>query len=356
MPRYNLIDDLDAEEQKPQPPAESEENQESPADPDETKLSDFIVEDVIISEPEMKPVENDEVVVEKNDVPDDFTDQQKFTVPDGTPPMQPYDLGTEFEDEKQPGINFKPFLIGFGIIAVLAIIYFAVDQLFLSGEDVPETEVVTETAEEKMRRVQEEQKQRLLLNHSTINKHHLSYLSALTEINKGDVTYSSFLLYDNTLNFEVFASNRDKLAQFNMLLKTNNKVKNYSIETSVTRPGSKGGVFALYNVAMTPPPTAPSGGSVTSTSPSNWVSTTTSQFGLSLLSQRQISNRSEGTFSVSRNEFIFEGSQANCNRVVSQLASQNYNLKIYKLMLLPRDQRLMSKAAYELRLIIDFYL
>ena len=355
MPKYNLIDDLESEEQKPQEPAESVEKKDSPADSDDTKLSEYIVEDIVVSEPEMKPGEDD-LIVEKDDSPGDFADQQKFTVPEGTPPMQPYDLGSDYEDEKQPGLNYKPILIGIAAVAAIIIIYFAIDMFFLSGEQTPETEVVVETPEEKMRRVREEQKQNLLLNYSNSNKHRISYLSALIDLNTTDVKYSSFLLYGSSLNFEVFAKNRDKLARFNILLKNSNKANNYSIESAVTRTGSKGGVFALYNLDMTPPAPGVTGGPVASTTPSNWVTTTTNQFGLNLTSQRQISNRPENIFSISRNEFVFEGSESNCNRLIKHLASQNMNLNTHKLMLLPRDQRLMSKAAYELRLIIDFYL
>ncbi len=355
MPKYNLIDDLESEENKPKPAEESVDKPDSPGDMDDTKLSDYIVEDIVISEPEMKAEE--EIVLEAGDTaPDDFTDQQKFTVPEGTPPMQPYDLGSDYEDEKQPGINFKPILIGLGILAVIAIIYFAVDTFFLSGDSEPETAVVTETPEQKMQRVREEQKQNLLLSYSNSNKQRMSYISTLIDIKASDVTYSSFLLYGNSLNFEVFAKNRDQLAQFNVSLKNNNKVKNYSIESAVTRPGSKGGVFALYNLEMASTPAGGGSGAVSSTTPSNWVAASTSQFGLGLTSQRQISNRTENMFSVSRNEFVFEGSEENCGRLIKQMASQNVNLSAHKLMLLPRDQRLMSKSAYELRLIVDFYL
>jgi len=320
MPKYNLIDDLESEEQKPQEPAESVEKKDSPADSDDTKLSEYIVEDIVVSEPEMKPGEDD-LIVEKDDSPGDFADQQKFTVPEGTPPMQPYDLGSDYEDEKQPGLNYKPILIGIAAVAAIVIIYFAIDMFFLSGEQTPETEVVVETPAEKMRRVREEQKQNLLLNYSNSNKHRISYLSALIDLNTTDVKYSSFLLYGSSLNFEVFAKNRDK-----------------------------------YNLDMTPPAPGATGGPVASTTPSNWVTATTNQFGLNLTSQRQISNRPENIFSISRNEFVFVGSESNCNKLIKHLASQNMNLNTHKLMLLPRDQRLMSKAAYELRLIIDFYL
>jgi hypothetical protein len=354
MPKYNLIDDLDSEEKKSQDNGAAADDKAAAKDQDETKLSDFIVDDIDVSEP-AAPAPEEDVIIEKDDEPDDFTGQQKYTVPEGTPPMQPYELESEYEDEKQPGINFKPILIGVGIVAALVIIYFVVDSFILGGSDEPETEAVTETPEQKLQREREEQRQRQLLNYSTANKHYLSYIATLNSIRSNDVTFSSILFYDKSLALEVFASDRAKLAQFNMQLKNNNKIADYVLETAEDRPGSKGGVFALYNILMSSPPAAASGGSVQSTTASNWTSAVSTQFGLNLITQRQVASRSENGFSVTRNEFVFEGSYDNCNRLITQLASQNYNLSIFKLNLLPKDQRLMSKADYELRMIIDFY-
>jgi len=60
----------------------------------------------------------------------------------------------------------------------------------------------------------------------------MSYLSALIDLNTTDVKYSSFLLYGSSLNFEVFANNRDKLAQFNIILKNSNKAYLEIFDTS----------------------------------------------------------------------------------------------------------------------------
>jgi len=361
MPKYNLMDNLEPEDiekpaspKEPPPPKEEKAPEENL---DDTKLSDFIVDDVAISEPEMKPSED--IELEPNDEPvSEMPAQDNVPVSDGTPPMHRFNLGSDYEDEKQPGMNFRPILIGIGILAAIAIIYFAVDYFFLSGESSDEPEVVVETPEEKMRRVREEQKQTMLKSINSKNSTRLSYIGALVDLNASDVTYSSLLLYDNSFDFEVFASNRDKLAQFNVLLKNSNRINTYNIESAVNRPGSRGGVFALYNVDMGGASAGSAAGNANavSTTPANWISRSAQQFGLNVQSQRQVSSRSENMFSVSRNEIIFEGSEDNCNSLIKQLATQNANINTHKLLMLPKNQRDMSKSAYELRLTLDFYL
>jgi hypothetical protein len=73
-------------------------------------------------------------------------------------------------------------------------------------------------------------------------------------------------------------------------------------------------------------------------------------------SQRQISSRTENQFSVSRHEIILAGAESNCNNLIKQIVTQNSNIYTHKLTLLPRNQREMSNSAYELRLILDFYM
>lgn len=373
MPKYNLMEDMDSEEKdSPKPPPDDEEKKISEDEVDDTKLSDYIVEDIVISEPEMDSVEEKPETPEADrepeppavstdapaDVPNDFTDHERYTVPEGTPPMQPFDLGSDYEDEKQPGLNYKPIVIGIAAVAAVAIIYFAIDYFFLSGDAADETEVVTETPEQKLQREREERKQAFLSNLSTKNKHRVSYISSLVNLNTGDVKFSSMLLYDNSFNFEIFAKNRDKLAQFNVQLKDNTKLKNYKIETAENRPGSKGGVFALYNLDMGAAPGGPTSGTqkAASTTPANWIASSGNQFGLSVQSQRQISSRTESQFSVTRHEIIFEGAESSCTNLVKQIVAQNSNIYTHKLILLPRNQRDMSNSAYELRLILDFYM
>lgn len=365
MPKYNLMDNLDPDKYDPSKESKEAEEKEPVQKPeadadqdlDDTKLSDYIMEDMAISEPEIRPSE-DIKIDPGEETASDFTDQQRYSVPDGTPPMQPYHLESDYEDQKQPGLNFKPLFIGLGIIIGIVIIYFAVTEFILGDSSEPDQEIVQETPEEKMLREREEQKQNFFLTLNNNNNKHLAYLSALIDMNPTQVKYSSFLLYNNSLNFEVFASDRDQLAAFNVKLKNNNNIKNYKIESAVNRPGSRGGVFALYDVDMaaTPGNMKAAASPAQQISPTDFVTNAVRKLSLEPVARRRISSRSQGQFTVEKHEIILNGAQNNCNNLIKLLYIQNANIGIHKMTLLPKNQRDMQATSYELRLILDFYL
>lgn len=265
-----------------------------------------------------------------------------------------YDYG---DDYKQEGINYKPIIIGVSIVTALVIIFFAVSNLFF-GEDTGESEEKIETAAEKLQREEEERKQNFLAEISKATNQRLGAIHLLTGLDKENVKYSSVLLYGNSLDLEVFAPNREALAKFNLKIKDNPRIKEYKIETVVNRPGSQGGLFALYDVNLKQFETAQTAISqkVSIISPSSWVTTVQQQAGLNVYSQRQISGRSENLFKINRNEYELRGSLNNCLSLINSLASSNQNISVHKLSLLPKDQQKMSTSSYVLKLVVDFYL
>lgn len=265
-----------------------------------------------------------------------------------------YDYG---DDYKQEGINYKPIIIGISIVAALVIIFFAVSNLFF-GEDTGESEEKIETAAEKLQREEEERKQNFLAEISKATNQRLGAIHLLTGLDKENVKYSSVLLYGNSLDLEVFAPNREALAKFNLKIKDNPRIKEYKMETVVNRPGSQGGLFALYDVNLKQIEIAQTAISqkVNIISPSSWVTTVQQQAGLNVYSQRQISGRSENLFKINRNEYELRGSLNNCLSLINSLASSNQNISVHKLSLLPINQQKMSISSYVLKLVVDFYL
>ncbi len=264
----------------------------------------------------------------------------------------------DYEDDyKQEGINYKPIIIGVSIVAALVIIFFVVSNLFF-GEDAGETEEKIETAAEKLQREQEERKQNFLAEISKATNQRLGAIHLLTGLDKENVKYSSVLLYGNSLDLEVFAPNREALAKFNLKIKDNPRIKEYKMETVVNRPGSQGGLFALYDVNLKQIETAQSAISqkVNIISPSSWVATVQQQTGLNVHSQRQISSRSENLFTINRNEYELRGSLTNCSSLINSLVSSSQNIYVHKLSLLPKDQQKMSTSSYVLKIVVDFYL
>jgi hypothetical protein len=317
-------------------------------------------------------VEKDDIAVspEESVIPDmDFPSEdepEKFEVPEKAAPQSEYSPIQEstdrpiydYEDDyKQDGINYKPILIGLGIVAALVIIFFVVSNLFF-GDDASQPEEKIETAAEKLQREQEERKQSFLIEISKTTNQRLGAIHLLTGLDKENVKYSSVLLYGNSLDLEVFANDRAALAKFNLKIKDNPRIKEYKMETVVNRPGSQGGLFALYDINIKQIEIAQSESSqnVNILSPSSWTTSVQQQAGLTIHSERKISSRSENLFTINRNEYELRGSLNNCLSLINSLASSNQNISVHKLSLLPKNQQKMSTSSYVMKLVVDYYL
>ncbi len=253
-------------------------------------------------------------------------------------------------------MNYKPILIGITTIAAIVILYFVVSNVFFSESEVAEEQVV-ETAAEKLQREQAERKQNFLANVNKLTNHRMKAINLLNGLKNDNVRYSSILLYGNSLDLEIFAPDRDALAKFNQKIKNNNRIKEFKIESVHNRPGSEGGLFALYDIDLKKiVTTAGTSRNIISISPASWSSTAPKQAGLSINSQRQVSTRNENLFKVNRYEYELEGSFKNCVALINQLATASQNIEIRKLALLPTDQRKMSTSSYLIKLVIDFYI
>jgi len=332
----------------------------------------FSAIDVDKAEPVADTFEKEELDIPQADeaLPEmDFPSEEepeKFAAPEETksqPDFSPAPESTErpvydYEDEyKQEGINYKPILIGAGVVAAIVIMYFVISSVFF-GDDVSEPEVKVETAAEKLQREQEEQKQNFLSEISKTTNQKLGAVHLLTDLDKENVKYSSVLLYGNSLGLEVFANDRASLAKFNLKIKDNPRIREYKMETVVNRPGSQGGLFALYDIDLMQVESGESAVSqkVTMLSPSSWSAAVQQQAGLTIHSERKISSRSENLFTINRNEYELRGSLNNCLSLINSLASSTQNISVHKLSLLPKNQQKMSTSSYVLKLIVDYYM
>jgi hypothetical protein len=214
-----------------------------------------------------------------------------------------------------------------------------------------------ESPEEKLISEQDLQKERFLGSINTSNHYFLNYFTVLIDMDKSGINYSSLMFYDKSIYFEVFASNRNNLAQFNLQLKNNTQFPKFTIESVSTRPGSKGGVFALYDLEISQSiPAAAAAAASTSQSPSDWLNTVSQQNNLNVKSRREILSQRENLFNVSRMEFVLTGAVNNLQNLVKQIASENSNFRVHKLLLVPTNQRDIAKSPYQCTLILDFYL
>ncbi len=271
----------------------------------------------------------------------------------GSQPLFAYE-----QDDKQEGMNYKPIFIGGGIVVAVIAIFFIVSNLFFGeGEEKPAEQKV-ESAEEKLKSEQEERKQNFLADINRNTSHNLKSIYLLASLDQPKVKYSSILLFGNSLDLEVFVPDRGVLAKYNLKVKDDQNIENYTIETVDQRPGSKGGLFALYDINLKKMAVSSSraSSSPVRVTPDNWQETVVQKSGMTVNSQRTISSRQENLFRVSRIEYDLRGSIQNSLSLINQLANTNLNIAVHKLILLPTDQRNMSTSSYMLKLIIDFYL
>jgi len=262
------------------------------------------------------------------------------------------------EDDKQEGLNYKPILIGGAIVVAVIAVFFIVSNLFLGESEEKPAEQPVISAEEKLKSEQEQRKQNFLAEINRHTSHKLKSIYLLASLDQPKVKYSSILLFGNSLNLEVFVPDREVLAKYNLKVKEDRNIDHYTIETVDQRPGSKGGLFALYDITLKKMAASSSQASSSSAkvTPENWSGTVIQKSRMTMNSQRTISSRQENLFRVSRIEYDLRGSIQNSLSLINQLAGTNLNIAVHKLTLLPTDQRNMSTSSYMLKMIIDFYL
>jgi len=276
------------------------------------------------------------------------------------PPAAPKPESSEYdyEDSKIQGINWKPLLIWTTVfIAIVAIVFFAYTWFFTNGEepDIAEQKP-TVSPQEQMRIEQEKKKIAFIKNIVSDKKSKLNNFSNLSNLKTSGVTYSSVLLYDNSFNFEIFGQSRDDIAKYNQNLKKNNYDDNFKILSVDTRPGSNGGIFALYSVAA-----SPGGRAVSQSDPKidnniqNTVQNLVSTNSLKLITDRIITRKKVDQFQMTRKELKFNGTETNCLNFLNDLNSSNNNFNIHKISLIPTNQKNIKSSKYNLLIIIDFY-
>ena len=349
MPKYNLIDNEELENSEKADAQKPEQSEETEA----TSISHYILDDLAISDPDM-----DTATAAPED---EFNIPPAMTTNDlqqeGTPPTESLQQDEFYHDEKQPGINFKPFIWIVTAIVAVILIYLAIDNFILSeGGEEPAEQV--ETPEERLAREREEQKQNLLATMNQEKQTRMQYLINLLNIKPKEVKYSSFLLYAKSFSFEAFAKDRSDLAKLNMQLKSNPSLAGYVLETAANRPGTRGGVFALYAYQ-----TLQSGSSkvlsdekIPTMDGNTWLNQSVQKFGMQVTGQRKVASNREQLFTVMRQEYILRGSEEACFGLLKSMAGIMGNYAIHKLVLVPVDQRNVMKSNYQLTLIMDFYL
>jgi len=381
MAKYNLMDTekpeyfdryFDEEDDKKDAPkveTEKTEDQPTPEIDDreyfdeslftEETTTDPPVSDAVIDVPVDKPQEQQ--IVEEPKTESEPLEQIDETPEAPLPPPpqpKPESSEYEYEDSKMQGINWKPLLIWGSVFIVIAAIVFVVYIWFFSnGEEKVTVEQKPAISPQEQLRIDQQNKKIAFIKNIVEEKtSRLNNFSNLSNLNISNISYSSVLLYGNSFNFEVFGQSRDDIAKYNQNLKKKNYDDKFKIISVDTRPGSNGGVFALYKVETgtgggTPPKTDPSiDGNV-----QNKVQNLIGKNGLKLKEDRIINEKKVDQFEVIRKEITCSGTEANCIKFLNDLSTSNSNFNVHKISLIPINQKNFKSSKYNLLIVFDFY-
>lgn len=271
---------------------------------------------------------------------------------------------SDYYDEKQTKINYKPFIWS-ALALVAVIILFFVGKMYLfdrSGPETAETEQknAQPAAETTGPSPEEVRRTNYFASLAANTNQTVSDLNGISGAAMNQATLSSVLFYGNDLTFEVFAKNRDALAKLNILLKKNFKNKDIQIVSSQIRPGSKGGVLGVYKLRLAG--SGASGGAAKSTpfndvsQAENWLSAAIVNEGLKTnnLNKRALGNK-DG-FKLSELDATISGNQKACLSLIRKVGASGKNIKVSKLSLNTTDQQNFNPNRYQLRLILQVFM
>ena len=267
---------------------------------------------------------------------------------------------SDYYDEKQTKINYKPFIWAILALIVVVIIFFVGKSYLFNGSNATEAEQNVVQPETTGPSPEEVRRTNFFNNLAANTNQTASDLSGISGAAMKQATLSSVLFYGEDLTFEVFAKSRDALAKLNISLKNNFKNKDIEIVSSQKRPGSKGGVLGVYKLRLAG--SGASGGSVKSTpfndvnQTTEWLSSIIKSEGLKINSLNKLAMGNKDGFKVIELDAIISGGQNACLSLIQKVGASGKNLKIAKLSLNSTDQQNFNSKKYQLRLILQIFM
>ena len=371
-PEYfdRYFDEEDDKKETPKPETEKKEDKSLPdidereyfdeslfteeSAPDQPATPDALA-DIPVQPTQEKPKVEESLIPE---TPQPEIEEKEIPKPQSAPKsdLSEYD----YEDSKIQGINWKPLLIWSTVfIAVIVIVFFLYTWFF--ADTTPEQAITEQkpviSPQEQMRLDLENKKIAFVNNIISDKKAKLTNFSNLSDLKTKDVTYSSILLYGNTFTFEVFGKTREEIARYNQNLKKNKFDVNFKILSVSNRPGSNGGIFALYSASI-----SPAGGSGGQSKPTidaniqNTIQNLINTSGLSLKNERIVTRKKVDQFEMIRKEILLSGTEANCVKFLNSINASNSNFNIHKISMITSNQKNIRNSKYNLSILFDFYI
>jgi len=351
-----------------------EKKKEEPlADTDEAQLFDDMKDDIHKSIDDM-PLEDedagDDIIINEED--DAFLPEEdaEETVLDEEEPAEDerelaaesQPLLTEYEDEKQEGLNYKPFYIGGAIILFLVLLFFAY-QFFFSGDnsaEPPKAETSAEKAIEPVRSQKEIRRENYMATLAGQTGRQLSLVSNAVGSTNKSTKLSSVLIYGSDFFIQVFSDNRENLAKYNIQLREKLSPKKLGLISSTVRPGSNGGIFGLFDIGKeNDAPGSAKRKVINSIGGSDeakrWLTELAKNDGVKIKDIKINQDNPVPDFAVYRMEALFNGSLESCNKLLDSISQAGKNISIHKLNFMAGDQKKFSSGKYQLKMILKIY-
>ncbi|MGD9898801.1 MAG: hypothetical protein AB7T22_06695 [Calditrichaceae bacterium] len=261
-----------------------------------------------------------------------------------------------FFDEKPDAINYKPILIGAGIVALLFIVYLGLNQ-WVFNDDTGKKPAAEIVEEQPVVSQEELEKARFLGLLADRTGNELSFIGNILNFSGPSINLSSILLYDNSFLFEVFGKSRDDLAKLSLDLKNKYRDKKFIILSSSQRPGKNGGIFGLYTAEMNGSPQAKQLSLELNgvDDASAWLADLTRKNGLKMNSIKSGPVVSQNNFRVYELDAVISGTLDGCKSLMNSIGSSASNIKIHKLTLSAADQKTFKLSKYQLKLIVQVF-
>jgi len=272
---------------------------------------------------------------------------------------------TDYYDDKQGGINYKPVLKWVGMAFLLIVIIVAVKiWLFSGGEKTPpvtEKKAKVETSGKTKALSAEES--RKAAYYSRLSAHTQASLSSLTGLAKAlgkKNKVSSMLMYGDERLVEVYSKNRTELAKLNMDFRERFKNLKPELISSSQRPGKNGGILGLFRIHKSATETTGENAPVNAPFKSaeealNWLNFLAQNNSLTVKNSTTQNAGSKDEFTLYQLEANIQGSVQNCLQLINDMAASGKNIQVRKLNLTARDQKSFSSKKYQLKLILRIF-
>jgi len=264
----------------------------------------------------------------------------------------------DYEDEKMEGINLKPFVWGAVIVIIVVGTIIGLKKWVFTGEgDRDATAELIEESQEPQLTPEQIQRNQYLAEIAGETNREIGYVSNVIGMTGNKVNLSSVLLYDKAFMFEVFSKDRADLAKLQRSIKSSLSAQNFSIVSSVTRPGSNGGVLGVYSVNIDGAASSKEATRqfASSQEAKTWISQISNSSGLKMVSIKDKPAGNRNSFNLYEVETIISGSLKNCQALLNQVGNAGTNIRIHKLNMTAVDQKSFTTSNFRMKLILQIY-